>query len=163
MCLNVNVTLLFPLWLTSLMIGRLGLWPIRRIVGQDSTQPAESVASSASPARASSNHADWHRLSASPALTVSSKNKQNCMITYQSNTIYTEIFEDQCLLSLSSLLCLMCRLCEQLSISLDRTSTKSLPLRQSPCKFFPPNTNHSQCAWMMVQTAVSFLLRLLEA
>lgn len=110
MLLNVNVTLLVPFWLTSLVIGRLGLWPIRRIVRQASTQPAESVACSASPGRASSNHVDRHRLSASPALTVSNKKqKKKCMITYQLNTqVIPQTSEAQCLLSLSSLLCLMC-------------------------------------------------------
>lgn len=95
MLLNVNVTLLVPLWLSSLVIGRLGLWPIRRIVCQASTQPAESVAFSASPARVSSNHVDWHRLSASPALTVSSKKKKK--LTYHLNTIYIADIWRSCL------------------------------------------------------------------
>lgn len=63
--------LLIPLWLNSLVIGRLVLWPIRRTVCQASIQPAASVASNANPARVSSHHVETHRRSAPPAWTVS--------------------------------------------------------------------------------------------
>lgn len=62
----------------SLLIGRSGLWPIRRFVCRASTRPAENAASSASPARASSNRAEPHRRSALPASTVSNT-KNSCM------------------------------------------------------------------------------------
>lgn len=63
--------LLIPFLLNFSVIGRLVLWPIRRIVCQASIQPAASVASNASPARVSSHRAETHRLSALPAWTVS--------------------------------------------------------------------------------------------
>lgn len=62
-----------------LVIGRLALWPIRRIARRDSTQPAENAVCSASLAKASSDDAEPHRLSAPPALTVSNT-KNSCMM-----------------------------------------------------------------------------------
>lgn len=65
-------------------IGRLVLWPIRRNVPQASIRPAENAASSAHPARASSNLAEPRRLFAPRVLTVSN----SCVIVMRKHTIY---------------------------------------------------------------------------
>jgi len=59
------------LCMTSLLTGRLGLWPIWRIVYLNSIQPVENAASSVHPARASSNPVEQLRPLVLSALTVS--------------------------------------------------------------------------------------------
>lgn len=62
---------LFPLWLISPMIGRLELWPIKKIVFRASIQAVGNAVSSVSLGRGLENHVEPNRLSASLALTVS--------------------------------------------------------------------------------------------